>query len=120
MAAFTSRAAWFGWAGGGFSAELGATAPAAAAVVGATYARALRASPAAAQFTATVNGTSRGITGVAVGGTGNKSLLVTLASALVAGDNVVVNYTPGATPAARLAYSDGSEFNAGTIAVKSA
>jgi len=119
VSAYAHRAAYFGWVGGGLGAKSGSSAPAGAAVVGLSYARALRAGPAAAQFTATVNGTPRGVAGVVVGGTGNKSLLVTLASALAANDNVVVTYAPGGTPATRLAYTTGEELSGGSTTVKS-
>jgi uncharacterized repeat protein (TIGR02059 family) len=117
MAAYVQRASWFGWAGGGLQAEKSAAAPAAGVNVNITYARALRAAPAFAQFTATVNGVSRGVTGASVAGA---VLTVVLASAVAASDIVVVTYAPGATPATRLAYSDGTEFGPGSISVKAA
>ena len=117
MGAFVQRAAWFGWAGGGLASEKSVAAPAAAALVNITYARALRAAPAFAQFTATVNGVARGVTAASTAGA---VLTVTLASALVAGDVVIISYTPGATPATRLAYSDGAELNGGSVTVKAA
>jgi len=115
VAAYVHRAAFFGWAGGGLAAEKSAAAAGAGANVLVTYARALRAAPAFAQFTATVNGVARGVTAASTAGA---VLTVTLASALTAGDVVVINYAPGGTPATRLAYSDGSEFGPGTISVK--
>jgi hypothetical protein len=117
MAAYVQRASWFGWAGGGLQAEKSVAAPAAGTAVNVTYARALRAAPAFAQFTATVNGVSRGVTAASTAGA---VLTVTLASAVSANDIVVINYAPGGTPATRLAYSDGTEFGPGTISVKSA
>ena len=117
MGAYVQRAGWFGWAGGGLAAEKSASAPAAGPNVNVTYARALRAGPAFAQFTATVNGVSRGVTGASVAGA---VLTVVLASAVAASDIVAITYTPGATPATRLAYSDGTEFGPGSVSVKSA
>lgn len=117
MSAYVQRAAWFGWAGGGLAAEKSAAAPAAGANVNITYARALRAAPAFAQFTATVNGVSRGVTGASTAGA---VLTVVLASAVASGDVVVINYAPGATPATRLAYSNGDELGGGSVSVKAA
>ena len=120
MGAYAVRAAWFGWAGAGIGGDLAVAAPAAGVSVNITYARALRAGPAFAQFTATVNGVARGVTAATVGGAGNKVLTLTLASAVAANDVVVITYAPGGTPATRLAYSNGDEFSPGTISVKSA
>lgn len=119
MVAYAGRSIWFGWVGAGLR-SLSSSAPAAAAVVNLNYARPLRAGPAAAQFTATVNGTGRAVSTAVVGGAGNKSLIVTLASALTAGDVVVITYAPGGTPAARLAYTTGEEIAAGSTSVKAA
>ena len=119
MGAYVQRAAWFGWAGGGLAAEKSAAAPAAALNVNITYAKALRAAPAFAQFTATVNGTARAVTGASVAGAVLTVVLV--APNLVAGDVVVINYAPGGTPATRLAYaSPVEELGAGSVSVKSA
>lgn len=117
MAAYAQRAGWFGWIGGGFAAEKQIQASNGSTAVLITYGRALRSGPDFAQFTATVNGTARGVTAASIGGTGNARLNLTLASATVTGDKVVVTYTPGGTPATRFAYaSPVEEMGAGVLA----
>ena len=100
MSSSIIRRGWFGW--GGFAGRSGASAPAGGVAVTVSYAKALRAAPAFAQFTATVAGVARGVTAASVSGS---NLLITLAAGnLVAGQVITITYTPGGTPASRLAY----------------
>jgi uncharacterized repeat protein (TIGR02059 family) len=98
------RRGWFSWAAPargvdtGIPSVLTCTASGTSVVI--TFDEAMRASPAAAQFTATVNGVARGVNAAAVAGA---VLTLTLASAVSAGQAVVVSYAPGATQSARLA-----------------
>src|SRR5262245_29408151 len=109
MAAWRTRASYFGWAGpqGGVAA-----APVGGVIFTLTFAKALRAAPqpAAAQFTATVASVARGVVSVSVGGTGNKVLTITLAAGnFTVGQTVAVTYVPGATENQRLEYADGND-----------
>ena len=65
-----------------------------------TFDEAMRAAPAFAQFSATVDGVARDITAASVTGA---ALTLTLDPAVVADEVVVVSYVPGATASARLA-----------------
>ena len=104
MATNIIRRGWFGWAAPargvdvGIPAVVSCTATGTSVVV--TFDEAMRASPAFAQFTATVAGAARGVTAAAVAGA---VLTLTLASGVTAGQAVIVNYAPGATAATRLA-----------------
>jgi len=121
MGAFAIRAGWFGWSG--FAGRTAQTAAVGGVVALIDYQKALRASPqpAAAQFTATVAGVARGVVSVAVGGTGNTRLTVTLAAGnLTAGQVVALTYVPGATATTRLAYADGTEFGSGVTEITAA
>jgi len=117
MAAYKSRASWFGWAGpaGGVMA-----APVGGVIVTLTFTKPLRTSPqpAAAQFTATVAGVSRGIVSVAAAGA---VLTITLAAGnLTGGQSVAITYAAGATQSQRLAYADGGEVASGNVSVNAA
>lgn len=119
MGSYAMRAGWFGWVFGGRGSTSG-TAPVGGVVVPLTMERTLRNTPqpAAAQFTATVAGVSRGVASVSASGS---VLTVTLAAGnLTAGQAVVITYAPGVTVNTRLAYSDGQEVRAGTFTVTAA
>jgi hypothetical protein len=121
MSAFPIRAGWFGWAGGSIGAKVASTAPIGGVILTLTYARALRAAPASAQFTATVAGVVRGVVSATVGGAGNKVLTITLAAGnFTVGQAVAITYVPGGTPATRLAYSTGEEIAGGVTTVVAA
>jgi len=100
------RRGWFSWAAPARGVDVGLPAVVTCTATGTsvviTFNEAMRASPAFAQFTATVAGAARGVTAAAVAGA---VLTLTLASGVTAGQAVVVNYAPGATPATRLADS---------------
>jgi uncharacterized repeat protein (TIGR02059 family) len=113
MASFPIRAGFFGW--GGMAGKTGAVATVGGVGVAITYARALRTAPAFAQFTATVNGVARGVSAATV--TGSTLSLTLAAPNLVAGDRIVITYTPGGTAGTRMAYLGPpvEEFPASTI-----
>jgi hypothetical protein len=118
MGAYAIRRGFFGW--GGVSGRTAASAPAGGVGVVIGYARVLRAAPAFAQFTATVNGAARGVSAAAVSGSPATNLALTLAAPnLVAGDRIVITYVPGGTAGTRLAYVGPpvEEFEASTIEV---
>jgi uncharacterized repeat protein (TIGR02059 family) len=77
-----------------------------------TFNEALRAGPAASQFTALVNGISRVVNSVSVAGA---VLTVVLASAVATGNTVVITYAPGATASQRLADATGNEADPQTF-----
>lgn len=95
---------WFGWAAPARGVDVGLPAVVACTASGTsvviTFNEAMRTGPAFAQFTATVNGSARGVNAASVSGA---ALTLTLASAVSAGQAVVVNYAPGGTAATRLA-----------------
>jgi len=117
MAAYRSRASWFGWAGpaGGVM-----SAPVGGVNVTLTFLKPLRTAPqpAAAQFTATVAGVSRGI--VSVTAAGNVLTFVLAAGNLTGGQTVAITYVAGATANQRLAYTDGTEVASGNVAINAA
>lgn len=92
MASSVIRRAWFGWANPNAPAQSGART-ASGSSIALTFASAiLPASPTVSQFTATVAGVARGVTGAAVAGS---VLTLTLASAVTAGQAVIATYKPG-------------------------
>ena len=117
MASYVIRRGWFGW--GGFVGRTGVSALPGSSSVVVSYSKALRAGPAFAQFTATVDGVARAITAASVTGSSSNQLSLTFAApALVLGQDIVITYTPGGTPATRLAYaSPVQEFPAGSLDV---
>jgi len=119
MASYPIRAGWFNFpvGGGHFGPPALRGVPTnAAAVVSVPFDESLRTGPALAQFTATVAGSARTVSAVAVSGTDPRVLLVTLASAPTAGQAVVVTYTKGGTAGTRLADVNGEEVATGVIA----
>ena len=104
MPSLVIRRARHGWAALPGAVDLQApryvSGTAAASSVALTFDENLRAAPAFAQFTATVNGTARGVTAAVVAA---KVVTLTRSSAVTAGQAVIVTYTPGGTPATRLA-----------------
>lgn len=104
MATLAMKREWFSWAAPAGGVDVGVPAVVSAAASGTsvaiTFDETMRAAPAFAQFTATVAGVARGVTAAAVSGA---VLTLTLASAVTAGQAVVVSYVPGATASARLA-----------------
>ena len=118
MASHVIRAGFFGW--GGIRGDTATQAAAGTVGVVLSFARALRTAPAFAQFTATVNGVARGVSAAAVSGS---NLTLTLAAPnLLAGDRIVITYTPGGTAGTRLAYLGPpvEEFEASTTEVTAA
>lgn len=104
MGAYAIRAAYFAWAAPNRGVDVGYPAVLSAASTGTsvtiTFNEALRTGPAFGQFTGTVAGSARGINAASVSGA---VLTLTLASAVTAGQAVVVSYAPGGTPSTRLA-----------------
>ena len=104
MAAYAIRSAFFSWAAPNKGVDVGApgvvTTTSTGTSVVVTFNEAMRTGPAFSQFTATVAGVARGVNAASVAGA---ALTLTLASAVTAGQAVVVNYTPGGTPSTRLA-----------------
>lgn len=114
MAAFLHRSDWFNWSApigliGGFSGAKTATGT----TVTLTPPAALRAGVGAGQFTVLVNGVARAVNSATSGAT----LVLTLASAVTAGQSVIVDYKSGSVAAARLARaSDSALYQNGTLA----
>jgi uncharacterized repeat protein (TIGR02059 family) len=95
MASSVIRRTWFGWANPNAPVQSGARTATGSSVVIPFATPILPAAPAIAQFQATVNGVARGVTAAACAG---NNLTLTLASAVTAGQTVVVSYYPGASP----------------------
>jgi uncharacterized repeat protein (TIGR02059 family) len=104
------RRGWFSWAAPAGGLDLALPTVVSATVSGATmtitFNEALRAGPAFGQFSATVAGSARAVNAASVAGA---VLTLTLASAATSGQVVVASYTPGGTPATRLADARGNE-----------
>jgi len=99
MASFVIRRLWFGWKNASAPAQSGART-AAASSVALTFGEAvLPAAPLKSQFYVTVAGVARGVTNAVCAGT---VLTLTLASAVTAGQAVIVRYTPGPDDTGRL------------------
>lgn len=116
MAAFLVRSDWFNWAaviGLGGAAGFSGAKTATGSTVTLTPAAALRAGVGKDQFTVLVNGVARGVNTAVSGAT----LVLTLASAVTAGQSVIVDYKAGGVAAARLARaSDSALYQNGTLA----
>ena len=116
MASNVIRRGFFSWAAPAGGVDL--TPPQVVSASGAgtslaiVFNEALRASPAFAQFAVTANGVTKAVSAAAVVGS---TLTLTVAS-LGAGAAIVVTYTPGGTPSARLAdNARGNEVLGGTL-----
>jgi uncharacterized repeat protein (TIGR02059 family) len=92
MASSVIRRAWFGWLNPNAPAQSGARTATASSVALTFSGAILPASPAIGQFAVTVNAVARGVTAAAVAGS---VLTLTLASAVTAGQSIIVTYTPG-------------------------
>lgn len=114
MASSIIRRRWFGWANPNAPSRTGTPAVAGAAVTIPFGAPILPASPAVAQFTATVAGVARGITAAACAG---NNLTLTLASAATTGQAVVVTYKPGTIAAQALQDNQGDQVSGFTVTI---
>jgi uncharacterized repeat protein (TIGR02059 family) len=103
MASSVIRRTWFGWANPNAPAQSGARTATGSSVALTFGSAILPASPAIAQFAVTVNGVARGVTAAACAGS---VLTLTLASAVTAGQAVIVTYTPGGVSPLRNAAGD--------------
>lgn len=103
MASNVVRRAWFGWLNPNAPAQSGARTASASSVALTFDSTILPASPTVSQFTATVNAVARGVTNAACAGS---VLTLTLASAVSAGQAVIVTYKPGSPAPLRDAGND--------------
>ena len=115
MASSVVRRAWFGWANPNAHAQSGARTATGTSVALTFGSAILPASPTVAQFTATVAGVARAVTGAACAGS---VLTLTLASAVTAGQAVIVTYKPAGADSGKLRDAQGdlvSGFTTPTI-----
>jgi uncharacterized repeat protein (TIGR02059 family) len=99
MASSVIRRTWFGWLNPNAPAQSGARTATGTSVALTFSAAVLPASPTVSQFTATVAGVARGVTAAAIAGS---VLTLTLASAVTAGQAVVITYKPGGPASGQL------------------
>jgi len=115
MASFPVRRSWFAWANPNAPAQGGAkTATGSTVTLGFTGGNPLPASPTVSQFTATVAGAARAVNAAACSGA---NLVLTLASAVTAGQAVVVTYKPGGIESGRLKDAQGDHISGFTASI---
>lgn len=116
MASSIIRRSWFGWLNPNAPSQTTPkTATASTVTLGFANGPILPAAPALAQFACTVNGVARGVTAAACAAS---NLTLTLASAVTAGQTVIVTYTPnGANTSKCLQDSGGDLVSAFTVSI---
>lgn len=114
MASGVIRRAWFGWANPNAPAQSGGKTATGVTVTIAFGSPILPAAPTLSQFTATVAGVARAVTAAACAGS---TLTLNLASAVTAGQAVVITYKPGGSPAGQLQDSGADKVSAFTTTI---
>ena len=114
MASNVIRRQWFGWINPNSVAQSGAKTATGSTVTLGFSGPVSPASPASTQFTATVAGVARGVTAAACAGS---NVTLTLASAVTAGQAVVVTYKPGSDQSKRLVDAQGDAVSGFTASI---